>query len=102
LAGYNAEEMRLYFVPSGVLAAATDEMALAMVGAARPDAADVLRKYGLGTDPAGEVLARALTDLVFADGVRRLLAEFPGRAFGYRFGWRSPQFGGQLGACHGL
>ncbi|QUQ66669.1 carboxylesterase/lipase family protein [Kutzneria sp. CA-103260] len=102
LAGFNAEEMKLYFVPTGVLAAATDEMALALLSASRPDAAEVLGKYGLGQDPAGEVLSRALTDLVFADGVRRLLAEHPGRKFGYRFEWRSPQFDGQLGACHGL
>ncbi len=102
LAGFNAEEMKLYFAPTGVLTSATDEMALGLLSATRPDAAEVLRGYGLGQEPAGEVLSRALTDLVFADGVRRLLAEHPGRAFGYRFDWRSPRFDGQLGACHGL
>ena len=102
LAGFNAEEMKLYFAPTGVLDAVTDELAVATLVTSRPDAADVLRGYGLGKQPAGEVLSRALTDLVFADGVRRLLAEHPGRSFGYRFDWRSPMFNGQLGACHGL
>jgi para-nitrobenzyl esterase len=103
LAGFNAEEMKLYFVPTGVLGAVTEEQAVATLAASRPDAADVLRGYGLGKEePAGEVLSKALTDLVFADGVRRLLADHPGHSFGYRFDWRSSAFDGQLGACHGL
>jgi para-nitrobenzyl esterase len=102
IAGNNAEEMRLYFAPSGLLDVITDQQAVGILGAARPDAAEVLRRYGLGAKPTGEVFLAAMTDLVFADGARRLAEEHPGRAYRYRFDWRSPQFDGRLGACHGL
>ena len=103
IAGNTAEELRLYLVPSGIVAEITDEQAVAMLEGSRPDAADVLQRYGLGgSESAGSVLVRAMTDLVFADGARRLAAEHPGRSFGYQFDWRSPLFEGELGACHGI
>jgi para-nitrobenzyl esterase len=102
LAGHNAEEMRLYFVPSGLLDVITDEQAVGILAASRPDAAEILKRYGLGERPTGEMFVAAMTDLVFADGVRRLTEEHPGRAYRYRFDWSSPLFGGRLGACHGL
>ena len=103
LAGSNAEEMRLYYVPTGLLDTVTDEQALAIVGASRPDADEVLRSYGLGAGkPTGEVLLAAMTDVVFADGARRLIERHPGRGFLYRFEWGSPLFDGRLGACHGM
>lgn len=102
IAGSNAEEMRLYFVPRGLLDVITDEQAVAILGASRPDAAEVLTTFGLGEKPTAEVFVAAMTDLVFAGGARRLAEQHPGRAFQYRFDWRSPLFDGRLGACHGL
>ncbi|MEV6608923.1 carboxylesterase family protein [Kutzneria sp. NPDC051319] len=102
ITGYNAEEMRLYFAPSGLIDVITDQQALGILGATRPDAAEILARYGLGEKPTGEVFIAAMTDLVFADGARRLAEEHPGQAHRYRFDWRSPQFEGRLGACHGL
>jgi para-nitrobenzyl esterase len=102
IAGSNAEEMRLYYVPSGLLDVITDEQAVAILANSRPDAAEILKRHGLGERPTGEMFLEAMTDLVFADGARRLVEEHPGRAHRYRFDWRSPLFDGRLGACHGL
>lgn len=101
--GSCSEEMRLYLVPTGALDAVTDDQAVASLAVSHPDPAGVLERYGLGSDaPAGDVLVRALTDLVFRDGVRALAENHAGRTFRYEFEWGSPLHDGALGACHGL
>ncbi|GAA0603835.1 carboxylesterase family protein [Kutzneria viridogrisea] len=104
IVGSCAEEMRLYLVPTGMIDALDEQQAIAMLARTHPEPEAELRRHGLGTDgrSPGEVLSSTMTDLVFADGARRLAAEHAGRAFCYEFGWRSPQFGGRLGACHGV
>jgi para-nitrobenzyl esterase len=48
------------------------------------------------------VFAAVMTELVFRGPVRRLADAHTGRTHVYDFTWRSPAFGGRLGACHGL
>jgi para-nitrobenzyl esterase len=99
IAGTCREEMLLYFGPTGLLDVLTDEQAVAMLSASHPDAANVLRGYGLGSGrKAGEVFVEAMTDLVFRDGVQELVESHQGRSFRYEFEWRAPR----LGACHGM
>ncbi|MEV6622473.1 carboxylesterase family protein [Amycolatopsis sp. NPDC051106] len=99
IAGTCREEMLLYFGPSGLADVLTDEQAVAMLSASHPDAAGVLRGYGLGDGrKAGEVFVEAMTDLVFRDGVEELVENHQGRSFRYEFEWRAPD----LGACHGM
>jgi para-nitrobenzyl esterase len=99
LAGANTEEMNLYLVPSGVRDALTEERALAGLAQVHPQAGELL---AAAEGEAGERYAAVLTDLVFAGPARRLVASHRGRGYRYEFAWRSPSFGGRLGACHGL
>lgn len=98
IAGTCREEMLLYFAPTGILDTLTEEQAVGMLSATHPDAAGVLRAYGLGERRPGDVLVDAMTDLVFRDGVEELVEDHQGRTFRYEFEWRSPK----LGACHGV
>jgi para-nitrobenzyl esterase len=50
----------------------------------------------------GQVLTDALTDLVFRWPARRFAEAHRGRTHMYEFDWRSPAFGGELGAAHGM
>ncbi len=101
--GTNAEEMNLYLVPTGALTALTEPVALAALSAVHPRAAELLAAVD-GTP--GERYARVLTDLVFRGPAHRLALAHAGTGRGstrvYEFAWRSPSFGGRLGACHGL
>jgi para-nitrobenzyl esterase len=103
LIGSCTEEMNIYFVPTGVADIEDPSMVRAILGAVTPDATGILADYGLGKGArAGAVLAAALSDLVFRDPVRRFAGTHKGRTHVYEFGWRSPAFGGRLGACHAL
>ncbi len=98
LVGHNAEEMRLYHVPGN---------GLARIGQA--DLQDFSAATGLAPDAAagspGEQLCRMQSHYYYAEPARRL-AELAGLAarssHRYVFGWRSPQWAGQLGAAHGV
>lgn len=98
LVGHNAEEMRLYHVPGN---------GLARIGPA--DVQDFSAATGLVPDPAaggpGEQLCRLQSHYYYAEPARRL-AQLAGRlarsSHRYEFGWRSPQWAGQLGAAHGV
>jgi len=99
LVGWNSEEFRLYTVPLGTIDALTAETVGAALRAVHPQAAELLAAQE-GTP--GERYTAALTELVFAGPSRRLAAALPGPTHVYEFTWRSPSFGGRLGACHGL
>ncbi|TCK25681.1 carboxylesterase/lipase family protein [Pseudonocardia endophytica] len=98
LAGTNADEINLYFVPTGMRDAITAEQVRVMIGAVHPDPDALIRAAGDGTP--GEQLSRLLTEQVFAGPTRRTLEAHTGRNFGYRFAWHSDACDGQLGACH--
>jgi para-nitrobenzyl esterase len=104
LIGTNREEMNLYFVPTGVRASMTDDMAIAVLGASHVQAHPILLDYGLGKpgNSAGDVFTRAMHDLMFRAPARILAGARSGRSHFYEFDWRSPACEGQLGACHGL
>jgi para-nitrobenzyl esterase len=103
LIGTNAEEMNLYFVPTGVKRKIGRLLAWFALRKVQPDAGRLLRAYGMGRGASpGEAFTRALSDLVFRWPARRFAEEHRGRTHVYDFSWRSPAFGGELGACHGI
>jgi para-nitrobenzyl esterase len=99
LAGANDEEMNLYLVPSGAMDAMGEDQVRAALAAVHPDADRLLAQ---ASGSPGERYAGVVTDLLFRDPARRLVGAHRGRGHRYEFGWRSPAFGGRLGACHGL
>ena len=102
LIGTNAEEMNLYLVPTGVRAKLDRALTWLVLRRSQPRAWAVLKSYGLGRDPAGAVLNRALSDLVFRWPARRFAEEHRGRTWMYEFDWRSPRYDDELGAAHGM
>jgi para-nitrobenzyl esterase len=102
LIGTNAEEMNLYLVPTGVRPKVNRVLAWLALRKSHPRAWATLKAYGLGKRPAGLVLNKALSDLVFRWPARRFAEEHRGRTHVYEFDWRSPMFGGELGAAHAM
>ena len=45
-------------------------------------------------------MTRAMTDLMFRAMTRRTAELHGGRSYVYEFDWRSPAFGGEMGAAH--
>ncbi|NIJ36064.1 para-nitrobenzyl esterase [Sphingopyxis panaciterrae] len=104
LIGSNAEEMNLYFVPSGVRRKIGGLLARWLLGKSLPQPGKALRAYGFrqkGVRP-GEAMTRAMTDLVFRWPARQYAEAHQGKTWMYEFDWRSPACGGELGACHGI
>jgi para-nitrobenzyl esterase len=104
LIGTTSEEARLFFVPGNTIGKLKRWVALMFMKKALPDPKAALQAYGLdekGAKP-GEVLARALTDLMFRGMTRRTAELHKGRSHVYEFEWRSPAFGGELGAAHAV
>lgn len=104
LIGTNAEEMNLYLVPTGVRDRIGSLLAWYVLGRSQPRARQVLKAYGLGAKgrKPGQALTDAMNDLVFRWPARRFAEEHRGRTHFYEFDWRSPAFGGELGASHGM
>lgn len=104
LIGTNAEEMNLYLVPTGVREKIGKWLAIFALHRSQPHARRVLKAYGLGEGgrKPGHVLNAAMSDLVFRWPARRFAEEHRGRTHMYEFEWRSPLFGGELGAAHGM
>jgi para-nitrobenzyl esterase len=104
LIGTNAEEMNLYFVPTGVREKIGRWLAIYVLHRSQPHSRKVLKAYGMGSNRKrpGQVLTDALNDLVFRWPARRFAEEHRGRTHMYEFDWRSPACGGELGACHGM
>lgn len=95
LIGSNAEEHTLSLVPSGIIDFIDDDRlaaALTLVGVSHGSRVRRARHP-------------ALTDWFFRLPVVRVAEArltYGSDTYVYEFGWRSPQFGGRLGACHGL
>ncbi|MBW6525005.1 carboxylesterase family protein [Sphingomonas sp. RHCKR47] len=103
LIGSNAEEMNLYLVPSGVRDKVNKLLAWLILRRSQPRAWAVLKAYGMGRGKTpGQALTDAMSDLVFRWPARRFAEEHRGRTHVYEFEWRSPRFGGELGAAHGM
>lgn len=102
--GTNAEEMNLYFVPTGVRQKIGGLLARWLLGRSHPHAKAVLKAYGYGRTGVrpGVAMTDAMNDLVFRWPARQYAAAHQGRTWLYEFDWRSPACEGELGACHGI
>lgn len=103
LIGTNAEEMNLYFIPTGVREKIGRLLATWFVHKHQPHARKLLKAYGMGVagKKPGHAFTDAMHDLVFRWPARRFAEEHRGRTHMYEFAWRSPLFGG-LGAAHAM
>ncbi|RVQ69715.1 carboxylesterase/lipase family protein [Croceicoccus ponticola] len=104
LIGTNAEEMNLYFVPTGVREKIPGLVAWWLLSRSQPRARAALKAYGLGDKGVrpGAAMTRAMTDLVFRWPARQYASAHRGRTWMYEMDWRSSACGGELGACHGI
>lgn len=103
LIGTNAEEMNLYFIPTGVREKVGRLLATYIFHRVHPHARKLLKAYGMGRKGVkpGHAFTDAAHDLVFRWPARRFAEEHRGRTHMYEFEWRSPLFGG-LGAAHAM
>ncbi|MGY1633498.1 carboxylesterase/lipase family protein [Geodermatophilus sp. SYSU D01186] len=115
MVGTNSDEWRLFQVLSGAIDRITDEV---LTGPVEVYGSQSLAAFGLPADTAlpayraahpgaspGDLLAAVLTDWWIRVPALRLAdahAPAPAATYAYEFAWRSPAFGGRLGACHGL
>jgi para-nitrobenzyl esterase len=108
MVGTTTDEWRFFLVPNGVIERITDEVPAGAVAA-----------YGLPIEPtlaayraahpnasAGDLLAAIQSDWYIRMPAIRLADAHAKNAktsptYMYEFAWRSPQFNGLLGACHG-
>ncbi len=103
LIGTNAEEMNLYLIPTGVRHKVGRLLSWFLLSRSIPKAWAILKAYGIGAGKKpGQALTDAMNDLVFRWPARRFAEEHRGRTHFYEFDWRSPMFGGELGAAHGM
>lgn len=104
LIGSNAEEMNLYFVPTGVRRKIPGLLAWWFLSRSMPKARAALRAYGLGRSGVrpGEAMTRAMSDLVFRWPARQYASAHQGPTWLYEMEWRSDACDGELGACHGI
>lgn len=106
LIGTNAEEGRLYVVPSGELERTTAEDLDQLAARVHREPARLTRAYRsrYPTATAGDLRALILGDALFGVSSRKLALAHAGQSGGptyrYEFGWRSSALGGRLGATH--
>jgi len=106
LLGTNREEQRLFMVPSGAIDFIDDNI-LGMAAAAYQLPANAIEVYSAARPGAtpGDLLAAISTDWFFRIPAVRLAEAHSGNGGSthlYEMAWRSPLFGGRLGACHAL
>ncbi|HLI09876.1 MAG TPA: carboxylesterase/lipase family protein [Ktedonobacteraceae bacterium] len=107
LIGTNTEEQRLFMVPNGTINHITEEVLVGTVAAYGLPVDKTLDTYQSARPDAtsGDLLAAIITDWFYrvpAIRVAEAHSAGPGKTYMYEFAWRSPQFSGQLGACHAL
>jgi para-nitrobenzyl esterase len=114
MVGTNADETRLFLVPTGAIGFITPEILAGATAAYRLPVERALAAYGAAhpNASAGELLSAVQTDWYWRIPAIRLAdahataadAHAVGGAatYMYEFAWRSPQFNGLLGACHAL
>lgn len=101
LVGSNREEYRVFLVPTRRLEVLPEAKlrATATAYGLDPDKAlPVYREARPGAVP-GEIFDALATDWFYRIPAIRLAEAVPG-SYMYEFAWRSPCFGGRLGACH--
>jgi para-nitrobenzyl esterase len=106
LVGFNSEEHRFFLVPPGTIDT-LDEQALVRLSngyGLPPEAPGIYRELYPDASP-GELYSAIATDWFFRIPAIRLAEARVAHnqpVYMYEFAWRSPQFGGRLGACHAL
>jgi para-nitrobenzyl esterase len=103
LIGTNAEETS-FFVPPSIRSKLGRLLATYVLSRSFPKAYRMLKVYGMGRKGVtpGQALVDASNDAVFRAPARTFAGLHRGRTHFYEFGWRSPAFGGELGAAHGI
>jgi carboxylesterase 2/para-nitrobenzyl esterase len=109
LAGANTEEWRLFVVPGNLIdqiPSASVTGALTGFGLNPQTALGAYEKLYPGASP-GDLFAAIMTDWYWRMPALRLVQAHASQAasagtYAYEFAWRSPQFGGRLGACHAI
>ena len=109
IVGSATEEFRFFLVPSGAIDAMTPEMLAGVIAGYGMPVEETLAKYRAlyPGATAGDLIAAVQSDWYFRAPAARLAethskSATSGTTHLYEFAWRSPQFGGRLGACHGL
>jgi len=107
LVGTNTEEERLFMVPNGAINFITEDILVGTIAAYGLPVAETLATYRATRRSAGtgDLQEAIVTDWFFRIPAIRLAeahTQGTGRTYMYEFAWRSPQFAGQLGACHAL
>lgn len=107
LVGTNAEEQRLFTVPTGTIDTVTDEVLRATIASFGLPVEDTLAAYQASRPgaSAGDIHAALITDWFFRIPAVRLAearAKNGEAVYAYQFDWKSPLFDGRLGACHAL
>jgi para-nitrobenzyl esterase len=107
MTGATPEESNFFLVPSGAIGHIPPEAvagAIAAYGLPVEATLAGYRRAHPGAGP-GELLGAVQGDRAFRIPAIRLAeahATSSSATYLYEFAWRSPQFGGRLGACHGL
>jgi para-nitrobenzyl esterase len=108
LIGTNTEEERLFMVPNGAINHVSEVMVQGLVAAYGLPVTETLQTYRQLRPQAtpGDLLEAIVTDWFFRIPAIRVAEARVGTGnsatYMYEFAWRSPQFNGTLGACHGL
>ncbi len=106
MAGATTDEWNFFLVPAGAIDHITAEALAGAVAAYGLPVEATLATYRAAHPgaSAGELLAAIQGDWYVRIPALRLAdahATSPAATYMYEFAWRSPQFGGRLGACHG-
>jgi carboxylesterase type B len=107
LVGTNTDEWRLFLVVGGTIDHVTDEALTRAVAAYGLPVEATLAAYRAAHpgESAGGLLAAIQSDWWVRIPALRLAdahAKSSAATYMYEFAWRSPQFNGRFGACHGL
>jgi para-nitrobenzyl esterase len=106
MAGVTTDESTFFLVPGGAIEQITIEMLAGAVMAYGLPVEAALASYGAAHPGSGvgDLFATVQSDRYFRIPVIRLAdahAKSTAATYMYEFAWRSPQFDGRLGACHG-
>ena len=107
LVGTNTEEWRLMLIPSGAIEHINHEALVGVMAVFGLPAEETLATYraALPNASAGDLLASIQGDWYWripSIRVGEAHTKHSPATYMYEFAWRSPQFNGLLGACHGL